>query len=304
VQKTGKMYYVYLPTQWCKDQGVRQNSKVTLLYRDDGSISIYPEYVKKERTDIDLSVEETDEKIIHKLIIACFINPASKFRIKLEKKINYEQLLNQKKLISLELVEVSRDLVTCDSSITTSDIGSLLKTMIRKMINLMALMSRKYNEELIQKYEEEIDRSKLLIDKAAIDALTFSYGTQRFRNIEVHYISLLAKDLERIADHIITLKKQDTHFLLTMLGIMEYLKTIIEETLDSKRELEYAKAIQLIKKIEAIQTPRPNDKNYSDKKRIKAFLSNIAEVIIDWAITSYLTEKGENIKRHKVSSAH
>jgi hypothetical protein len=168
----------------------------------------------------------------------------------------------------------------------------------------MALMSRKYNEELIQKYEEEIDRSKLLIDKAAIDALTFSYGTQRFRNIEVHYISLLAKDLERIADHIITLKKQDTHFLLTMLGIMEYLKTIIEETLDSKRELEYAKAIQLIKKIEAIQTPRPNDKNYSDKKRIKAFLSNIAEVIIDWAITSYLTEKGENIKRHKVSSAH
>jgi phosphate uptake regulator len=297
VQKTGKMYYVYMPTQWCKDQGVGAESKVVLLYKDDGSLAIYPNRVEKERSEINITISETDEDIIHKLIVACFINPASKFKIKLEKKIDYKKLLNQKKLISLELVEVARDSVTCDSSVTSSDPGSLLNTMIRKIRNLVIIMTKNYNQELIQKYEEEIDRSKLLIDKSTIEALTFSYGTHQLKSIEVHYISLMAKDLERFVDHLIILDKKETGFLNNVLDIVDTLKDIMETTLNTSKGLDLTDALAFVKKIEAIKEPKQTEKNYADKKRMKGYMSNIAEVIIDWSITSYIMKKGDKIKK-------
>lgn len=280
IQKTGNMHYFYLPTSWCRDRKIGSHSKVGVSYGGDGSLIISPQASEKKPKHLKFSIAENDQDIIHKLVVASYINPTSSFEITLEKEMDFTKLLNQKRLISLESVEIDQKRITCEGPVTVSHPESLLKTMVKKIKNMMIVMQKSPDRELIERYEDEIDRSKMLIDKAIISALMYEPGTKT-RTIELYYISLISKELERLVDHLIRLGKKEAKFLLEISRPIELLMGITEEPhmLDTNAAIGFAKIVGKIRRIEV------KDVATYDKERMKQSLVSISEVIMDWMVT-------------------
>ncbi len=281
VQKTGDMHYIYLPTSWCKKHSITSGSKINIEESSKGVLSLNPEIKEKKPKHVKLSTDESSLDIIQKLIIACYINPATSFEINLEKGMDFTKLLDQKRIISLESVELDKNHIRSESAIIINDPSSLLKTMLRKIKNMLSVMTKSYNIELINRWEEEIDKNKLLIDKSIIGALTYNIQT-KLKTIDLHYISLIAKDLERMVDHLIKINKKEMKIFNQILGIVDYLKNIIEN-FDNKKSnfyLNSKNAMSFIKKVDNLK-----DIDSYDKTRVKTLFSNISETLIDWAVT-------------------
>lgn len=283
VQKTGDMHYIYLPTSWCKKHNITSSSRLSLEEESEGSLLLKHQEKEKKPKHIKLSTDESGVDLIQKLIVACYVNPATSFEINLEKGMDFTKLLDQKRIISLESVELDKNKIKSESAITVNDPASLLKTMLRKIKNMLSVMTKSYNLELIKRWEEEIDKNKLLIDKSIIGALTGNIQTKQ-KTIDLYYISILSKDLERMVDHLINIDKKEVKVLNEIYETIEFLKNIVEN-LDNKKSshyLSYQNAIRFIKKADNIKV---KDNNRYDELRVKTLLSNISEAMIDWAIT-------------------
>ena len=280
IQKTGDMHYVYLPTLWCREHNIGAKSKISLEHNTDGSIIISPELIEKKPKHLKFNIDEDEPEVIHKLVVASYINPVASFEINMGKERDFTNLLNQKRLISLESVEIDKKQITSHGVVTVSDPGSLLKTMVKKIKNMIIVMSKNYDKELIQRYEDEIDRSKMLIDKCVIGSLTFE-RTTKLKNIDLYYISLISKELERMVDRLICLDKTNKKFLDEISKPIEILQNILQEPsqLNQNHAIEFAKSISSIKRIEV------KDVKTNDMSRIIQNLDTISEVIMDWMVT-------------------
>lgn len=285
VQRTGDMHYVYLPTAWCKEQKISHASKVSIAKGSSGSLIITPKLVEKRHKNLQLSINDDNLDIINKLVVASYINPLDSFIINLEKPLDQGKLLDQKRLLSVELMEIDGKRISCESSLSGGEPDLFLKTMVSKIKNMLIIMTRNYNDELIQRYEEEIDRNRLLIDKSVISAMTFNRET-KIKTINLHYISLIAKDLERMVDHLILVDKKEKGFLNGILELMESLKEVIELSIDPSKKLSYTDVIKFARKIFRMREEKVEDINSYHKIRIRHYFGSISEVMMDWAITN------------------
>jgi phosphate uptake regulator len=286
VQRTGDMHYVYLPTAWCKENKVSSKSKVSLEQTGDNRLIISPNFVEKEQRHLKINISEEDQDIIHKLVVSCYINPINSFEINFDKELNFTKLLNQKRMINLESVEIDKKQITCHGSISISDPNFLLKTMVQKIKNMIIVMLNSYDKGIIDRYEDEIDRSKMLIEKLIITSFTFS-KTTKLKYIEMYYISLISKDLERMVDSLICISKKETDFLNKLFEIIKQLQQILDDIIN----LNYKHALLFIKKIKKMIDDDTKDKN---KEKILHSLNSISEVITDWSITKETQKKTNN----------
>jgi len=281
IQKTGDMHYLYLPTNWCKKHKISSKSRVNLKENNDGALIINPSDKDPVKRHLHIKLDEEDEDIINKVIVAFYINPLTSFKIDLSREITAKKLLNQKNIISLESVEIDKKTISCDSTVMISDPGLLLKTMVTKIKNLCTVMAHNYNTELVNRYEEEIDRSKMLIQKSIISYMTHSVPVN-LRMIDLYYISLVTVDLERAADHIIKLK--DNKYLEKLTKLIEILKHVMDAV--GTPEFDHAKALEFVKQIKNL-----DDKHGDyDKRRIKELLNNVSEIILDWSVTNTISK--------------
>lgn len=287
VQRTGNMYYVYLPTAWCKKQGINADSQVGIEQDSSGVLSVNPQTVEKKAKDLRITISEDDPNVIQKVIMACYINPSKSFHISLEKEMDFAKLLHQKKLIQIEMIEMDKRAISCESNIMIEDPDALLKTMVHKTRNLLQLMASNYDKELIARYEDEIDKSKILIDKAIIASLTFNKIT-KLKTIDLYYISMISRQIERMVDHIINIDKSDVRFLGCLLKSVDILKSIVDEIAAPKGEIGIKSAITFIKSAGKIPNPEIRNLKTYDKGRIRGLMIEISEIFIDWAITKQI----------------
>ena len=281
IQKTGNMHYVYLPTSWCKKYNVNSDTKVSITVNNDSSISISPQLKEAEKKTINLSLPEVTPGVLIKLIMACYINPTKAFNISLEKETDISKILDKKGSVSaLEFVELDGNTISHESSIYIKDPHSLLKTMVKKIKNLVNVMIEHHDKELINKYEEEIDRSKLLITKSITGSLVQNEPTE-LKTVDLYYIALLTQDLERMVDSLIFLEQSEVNFLKKTLKIVDNIKELLEN-LD---RLNFTQVIELEKNISLLKTAEVGNLKTYGLRRIKRHFSNISEVFFDWAIT-------------------
>jgi len=280
IQKTGDMHYLYLPTSWCRKYNISSKSKVSIKNNGDGSLTISPELTEKKPKHIKFNISEDEPEVINKLVVASYINPVSSFEINMDKEMDFTRLLNQKRLISLESVEIDKKQITSDGTVTVSDPASLLKTMVKKIKNMIIVMSQNYDEDLIERYEDEIDRSKMLIDKSVIGTLTFGM-TIKLKNIDLYYISLISKELERMVDRLICLDETNKKFFDEIAKPIEILQNILQDpaNIEQKHAIEFAKAVSFIEKASI------KDVKSIDMVRMRQNLITISEVIMDWMVT-------------------
>ena len=279
VQKTGDMHYLYLPTSWCREHKIGSKSKVSIEQTSDGKLVVSPGITENKPKHLRFDISEDEEEIIHKLVVASYINPVASFEINMEKEMDLTKLLNQKRLISLESVEIDKKQITSSGTVTVSDPDSLLKTMVKKIKNMVIIMQKSYDKELIGRYEDEIDRSKMLIDKSVIESLTIG-KTSKLKTIDLYYISLIAKELERMVDRLITLEAPSKKFLDDIIKPIEMLQEILVNpaSLNQKQAMDFARFVLI--KVEDPKSAKGNDIG-----RIKQHLVTISEVVMDWMVT-------------------
>jgi len=285
VQKTGDMRYVYLPTKWCKDQKISSNSKVMIEQKDDGTLSIIPKMREKKLHHLRLRLEDDDIDILHKLIVACYINPADSFTIELAQPLDVVTLAKNKGLTSLESVELDKNKIICESVPLVSDPQSLLRTSVRKIKNMLVVMMKSDQPELIARYEDEIDRNRLLISKAVVSALTYHFPS-KLKTIDLYYIELLSRSIEGMVDHLIGIERTQADFLHSVDKCVDVLQGIF----DTFEKLDYLKAIEFLKSVKAIKEIEVKDVKTYRKRRIKKYLTDVSEVLLDWAITKEIEE--------------
>lgn len=275
---------MYLPTSWCKKYNINSDTKVSLNINNDGSISIFPEVRDAEKKTINLTLPEATPEVMIKLIMACYANPTQSFNIKLEKEAQISKILDKKKVISaLEFVELDGNNITHESSIIIKDPHSLLITMVKKIKSLAGVMLDHYDAALINKYEEEIDRSNLLITKSVISSLVLNEPT-KLRTIELHYISLISLELERMADSLILVERSESKFLKNIHEIVDSMKELLQDI----KSIKVADVIDIDKSISQLKTPKMENLKTYGLRRIKKHFSNISEVFFDWAISTRL----------------
>ena len=111
-------------------------------------------------------------------------------------------------------------------------------------------------------------------------SLTFE-RTTKSKTIDLYYISLISKDLERMVDHLIQVSSKEAEFLNSIYEVIDQLQDIIENT----NNLNHKIALQFIKKVSKIKSFEVKDIKSYDKERMRLSLTTIAEVVTDWAIT-------------------
>lgn len=292
VQKTGSMFYVYLPTNWCKQFNIKAGAKVSTHRRNDGSLAISSDITEKELKTLELKVPQQNQDNINKLIVACYVNPLKSFSLTLEKELDISKLLLQKKLLSLELVEFDGKRITCESSFSVDDPLSLLRTMIKKIRNLLYIMKKNYNKELIDRYEEEIDRSNMHISKSVISMLTHNKPT-KYKIIELHYMSTMAKDLERLVDHLREVPSTENKFIQKVESAIINLDSVFVD-LDQKTiksRLHYTTAMEFVQIVSGIPYISVKDSKTYHKVRVSAVLGSISEILANWSITEEIYKK-------------
>src|SRR3989338_6390901 len=194
VQRSGSTFYLYLPAAWCKANRINDDSSLNLDMSSEGSlvVSSTPQASEEKQLTLNFSQDsgKLDRRLINMFILASYLNPVRSFKIKLNKPISSLDILDQKRLMSnIEFVEFGDDSISCESTISVDDPDVILKTMIRKMVNMTRVMQGNEAMELVQRYEEEIDRSNTLIHKSAISSLMFK------RSSKLRHIRELIADL-------------------------------------------------------------------------------------------------------------
>ncbi len=284
VQRTGNMHYVYLPTAWCKEHGITSETKVLVETNNDGTLTVFPQVVERKAKHLTLTVREHAEEIIQKLIIACYVSPASGFTLDLEKSLDHASLLEQKKLVSLELVDLNNNKIVCESSATIHDTAALLRTMVRKTCNLLTLLLGKHEHDLIERYEEEIDRNRLLIEKSVIEGLLY-HRPSKLNAIDLYFIGMIARHLENIVDLLVLLHtSKEQKFIEKLVPTFEQLKGTLAELGETKKP-QYEDALLFAKDVLTLSDIQIRDVTSYVKKRIRHALIEISETLMDWSIT-------------------
>lgn len=287
IQKTNDMMYLYLPTKWCKKNSITNKSKINIQYNPDGSITLLTENPKKTKKELKLKNTGANVDVLHKLMIACYTSSAKSFEIQLDNNLDYTKILNQKNLVSLELVEVSEQEIKCETTIHVGDSIKLLQTILSKVKNLLMLIEKKAPKQLLERYEEEIDRNRLLIQKSVINGL-INPTESECRAIDLHYISKLAQELEQIADHCINYANIPEELIVETHQIVGQVYDLIKT---ENVNLSTKNTLKIINNISEVQKKQIGNSPSKDILQIGKSLNGISEALIDWAIAEEVRER-------------
>jgi phosphate uptake regulator len=280
IQRSGTTYYLYLPASWCREHKITTDSLVYLEKSSKGDLSVQPKKSESSLSSLKFELNDTSKEVINKIIIASFINPVKDFHISLKQDISPDQILEHKKLLGgLELVDFDEDSINCQSSLSLGDPDIMLKTMITKILSISNLMKKDHKHELIKRYEEEIDKTNLLILKSIITNLMYRKES-KLRHVDLFYIGQISRNLEQITDILITLENQNR-----LIEVIESMMRSLIKLLDNMNQ---ASVINFIKNIEKLGDIEVKNLETYKKKRIYSLLGHISETMCDKLITDII----------------
>jgi len=287
VQKTGNMFYVYLPTKWCRDKSIAVGSRIEIETDSSGNLLLSAKQRKKIEKKLNLDLNDTDLDMISKLIMSCFLSPVGSFEINFPKPLDYKELFDRKKLINTTFIEIDKNKIYSEPFITISNTLSLFMNMVQKVRHLIKILINDYDPELIDRYEEEIDRSNAMINKAVIASFMHKRES-KLKLVELHYISLLSNYVERMTDHLIKIDKIDKKekaFLNNIDSILKDMAKIVGMIKD-KEEFNHETVLELAKRIKKLKA----DNKIVREMLTKTSLRHCSEILLDWSITNRIEE--------------
>jgi len=282
IQKSGNMHYIYLPSKWCKENRIIAGSRVKLDVNGVGNLEITNQ-VKMPSKDLEISLSEKDTHIISKIIMGCFLNPINSFRIRFNYKLDHKKLFGYKKLLSSTMIEVNDYDIYSEPILNINDSVSVFIIMLSKAKSLIKIMIEDFDEGLVRRYSEDINWHSVMINKAVVASLLHKRDAKR-KIVELHYLSLIANNLEKTIDRVVQLElevEERKKFLRPIYLILDKLYNIFKLIKENDRTFNYDMAIKFANRVRKLKV----DEKIIYELLIKKSLTYCSETLIDWAIT-------------------
>jgi phosphate uptake regulator len=276
IQRSGTTNYLYLPASWCREHKITTDSTVYLNRASNGDLQVTPKKTESNLSSLKIALPDNSPEVINKMLIASYINPVKEFRLDLKMPISSDQVLQHKKILGgLELVDFDENSISCQTSLALSDPDSLLQGMIKKVLSIIKLMKKEKDHELIKRYEEEVDKSNLLIHKSIIAGLMYRKES-KLRHIDLFYIGSISRLLEQCADILITVDDPE---------LVDTVERMLNSLLALVPSVTYAGVISFVKELGKLQNIKVKDLETYKQKRVYSLLGHIAEILCDWVVT-------------------
>ncbi len=238
VQITGKStFIVSLPKKWVKEVGLARGQEVEMKILKDSLVIKVSKDSKNFRV-IDGNKVKNKEILLRKILTSYFDG------VKEIKVINVNPLLVKKataKLMGLEVVEEGKDFIVLRDVLNICElpVKKVLKRMlsvIRSMVNLL----KSGELQLLHTLDDEVDKLYFLVVRQLRRAVVDPEFSEKIdiTPIECLDYRVVAKELEEIADEIVSLSKENEVKDITFLDkIMELLSLSLKSLLENNIEL-------------------------------------------------------------------
>lgn len=298
IQFTGRSSYIIsLPKKWVKEHNLKQGDTVPLTINPDGSITIFPSEPKdvSEKKVLALSEEFSPDMAI-RLVISAYIQGYDVLEIRLPGEMPIYKVKIRKVLQSLPGVEIILDepmrivakSLLDEDEVNLAELLWRIRSIILSMLGDLELLIGTGDGEIrrdMNDLENELDRFYFLIVRTVNRLLSKhtvveESGIAR-RTFDLMGILFIARNIERIGDHIIRIAENPDDI------DVQYLREKFEAMVAQieKRDL---KAIDRLM-LELRATIKATDYRQSIAKesfrRILEYLENIGETIINMAIS-------------------
>jgi phosphate uptake regulator len=228
LQVTGDSTYILsLPKKWVTQVGLQKGSQVTLIIRDDNTLSVIPGGLGRivEPMDAVIGVEPNDDpESIMRKIISLYLSGYNAIYVREEKqRLSPAQRtaikdLARKKLVGTEIVADSHNELTMKVLLGYAELSvqsalrrmsAIASSMHKDALTALKDLDKESAQDVIDR-DDEVDRFNLYIVrqlKAAVEDSSVLKGIGLSSGRECLAYRLIAKFVERTADHAVEISK-------------------------------------------------------------------------------------------------
>lgn len=298
IQFTGRSSYIIsLPKKWVKEHNLKQGDTVPLTINPDGSITIFPSEPKdvSEKKVLALSEEFSPDMAI-RLVISAYIQGYDVLEIRLPGEMPIYKVKIRKVLQSLPGVEIILDepmrivakSLLDEDEVNLAELLWRIRSIILSMLGDLELLIGTGDGEIrrdMNDLENELDRFYFLIVRTVNRLLSKhtvveESGIAR-RTFDLMGILFIARNIERIGDHIIRIAENPDDI------DVQYLREKFEAMVAQieKRDLKAIDKLMLELRAMIKATDYRQSIAKESFRRILEYLENIGETIINMAIS-------------------
>ncbi|WP_297508071.1 phosphate uptake regulator PhoU [Thermococcus sp.] len=298
IQFTGRSSYIIsLPKKWVRDNNLRQGDAVPLVINPDGSITIFPKEPKEtsEKKVLEISPEFSPDMAI-RLVISAYIQGYDVIDIVFPGEMPLYKVKVRKVLQTLPGVEIILDepqrivakSLLDEDEVNLAELLRRVRSIVLSMLGDLELLVAGSNGEIkrdIYDLENELDRFYFLIIRTVNRLLSRHNVSEESglvrRTFDLMAILFIARDIERIGDHIIRIADNpdgvDVPYLRDKFDAM-----IAQIERRNLREIDKL-MLEIRERIRAIDYRESLAKE--SFRRILEYLENIGETIINMALS-------------------
>ncbi|WP_456367232.1 PhoU domain-containing protein [Thermococcus sp.] len=298
IQFTGRSSYIIsLPKKWVRENNLKQGDAVPLVINPDGSITIFPKEPKEtsEKKVLEISKEFSPDMAI-RLVISAYIQGYDVLDIVIQGEMPLYKVRIRKVLQTLPGVEIILDepqRIVAKSLLDEDEVNLVellrrVRSIVLSMLGDLELLISGMNGEIkrdIYDLENELDRFYFLIIRTVNRLLSRHNVSEESglvrRTFDLMAILFIARDIERIGDHIIRIADNpddvDVPYLRDKFDAM--IAQIEKRNLREIDEL----MLEIRERIKAIDYRESLAKE--SFRRILEYLENIGETIINMALS-------------------
>ncbi len=220
VQITGRATYVVsLPKWWVREVGLRQGDEIELFPRYDGSLVLSFGRVKEEKLRAFIDGIRYEGEEVGRLIIGRYVGGYDILKIRFHPATVREvKRIIKEKLVGVEIIEETTGELVAQCLLghvelplktALSRMGVLSLTMYRDVMKALEAQDRLLAEDVASR-DDEVDRLYFFIARQLNMAITYRNMLEEMglrRPSECMEYRLVAKSLERVADHAVRIAR-------------------------------------------------------------------------------------------------
>jgi len=311
----GSTLIVSLPKEWARRIGIGPGSEVIVEVLPDGTLHIVPESLRRSERPAQAVVRvprDPDINTVVREVISYYLAGYKTIKLVFEE-INesvVEEIVSniQNHVMGLEVLEEDGTSITFHSVIDVRfmDLWSVVKRLSRVSLSMLEDLEKcisgcdvKLLENLVRR-DNLVDKLYLLVIKQLTEALSRYDSGSDILPAEAMHIAMVAKCIERIADHATGIAKilletgQGIEVSKEILGLYREAVELFRQSIDSFTGLDRARAIEIARRVDEVKSREKELRKELEAyrhvylrllmdgiRRILAYSVDIAEAVLD-----------------------
>jgi hypothetical protein len=261
LQRSGKLYFVSLPTKWIRDNKLKKGDELDLLISNKNIIIQPVEESGKEVKRISVKLNTTNRRILRRVIISLFTVGFDEFEIKLNKKLKPASFKELKEIVArlgLNMIDVTDDKIKLNVNLSITDIKKFTRDLLYKTLNYTRMILNK-REDLVKEQVPSFYNQRFTILRT-LNRHEQSLTSLDIKPHDAYFYRILGINLGRLIIHLSYIK--DVNFV-------EEVKKLFEKILILYDKPELDLLLDINRKSDKLNVKEPEkvDSNQDYRKR-------------------------------------